>query len=133
MPIQSKLIQDLLWFSQIADKISLIRIPVEVIPRPYMVQLNQFLKIFLMPIQSKLIQDILWFSYIAAKISLIRIPIEVIPRPCLIADKISPIRIPVEVIPRLLFVPVKSIPKDFSDADPVKVNLRPALVQSDRR
>ena len=29
--------------------------------------------------------------------------------------------------------PVKSTPKDFYDADPVKVNPRPPLVQSDRR
>ena len=62
MPIQSKLIQDLPWFSQIATKISLIRIPVEVIPRPCLVQLNRFLKIFLMPIQLKLFQDLVWSS-----------------------------------------------------------------------
>ncbi|CAI8619020.1 unnamed protein product [Vicia faba] len=64
-----------------------------------------------MPIQSKLIQDLLRFSLIVAKISLIRIPVEVILRP--------------------FSGPVKSIPKDFSDADPVNVNPRPPLVQSD--
>ena len=131
MPIQPKLIRDHPWFSQITDKISLIRIPiavipglssgpvnavpknfsdadpVEFIPRPSLVHSNRFLKIFLMPIQSKLIQDLLWFSQIADKISLMSIQSKLFQDSCLVQ------------LNRF---------EDFSDSDPVKVNQRPPLV-----
>ena len=70
--------------------------PVRVIPRPCLVQLNRFLKIFLMLIQSKAFSG----------------PVKSIPKDFPDAD-------PVEDS-KTLPGPVKSIPKDFSDADQVK-------------
>ena len=82
MPIQSKLKTSSGPVKSISKHFSDAD-PVEVMPRTCLVQLNRFLKIFLMPIQSKLKTSSGQVKSIPKDFP-DSDPVEVIPRPCLV-------------------------------------------------